>query len=159
MHKRYKSKLVDERLKDDYGNVIHNVRGHTFHNNSYGYNNKVYKSKTLPKAPDYSPDTYDYDFAKDAIAVKNLVMHNQARTASNQAGHTGFPIMGYDELRGYVYPIQKHLIAIGYLDEGDDDGIMGPKTEGAIKRYDFNRPSIFEEAWHGIKNMDMNPFD
>ena len=67
--------------------------------------------------------------------------------------------MGYDELRGYVYPIQRHLIEIGYLDEGDDDGIMGPKTEGAIKRYDFNRPSIFEEEWHGIKNMDMNLFD
>jgi len=67
--------------------------------------------------------------------------------------------MGFDELRGYVYPIQRHLIEIGYLDEGDDDGIMGPRTEGAIKRYEYNKPGPMEEAWHSIKQMDFNPFD
>ena len=156
---KYKSKLVDKRLVDDYGNQIHNVRGHTFLHNSYGYHNKVYKSKSLPVATDYTPDTYDYDFAADAVAVKNLVHFQEGRLATNKAGHTAYDVMGYDELMGYIYPIQEHLVKIGYLDEGDVDGIMGPKTEGAIKRYDYNKPGYMEEMWHGIKKMDFNPFD
>ena len=153
MAKKYISKLVDKRLKDDRGNVIHNVGGHTYHHDSYGYNNKVYKSKSLPKAPDYTPDTYDYDFAKDAVAVKNLVLFNEYKEATNDAGHTDFPTMDYVQLRSYILPIQEHLVKIGYLEQEDVDGIMGPKTEGAIKRYDYNKPSTVEEMWHGIKSI------
>ena len=153
MAKKYISKLVDKRLKDDRGNVIHNVGGHTYHHDSYGYNNKVYKYKSLPKAPDYTPDTYDYDFAKDAVAVKNLVLFNEYKEATNDAGHTDFPTMDYVQLRSYILPIQEHLVKIGYLEQEDVDGIMGPKTEGAIKRYDYNKPSTVEEMWHGIKSI------
>tara|TARA_R100000234_G_scaffold68078_1_gene41640 strand:+ start:251 stop:709 length:459 start_codon:yes stop_codon:yes gene_type:complete len=148
---KYVSKLRDDRIKE------HNIDGYT--PLKYGYNNKVYKSKTLPKAPDYTPDTYDYDFAEDAIAVKNLVFFQQDRQASNAAGHTAFPTMGYDELKQYVIPIQEHLVKIGYLEEGDVDGFMGPRTEGAIKRYEYNKPTALEEVWHSMKNMDFNFFE
>ena len=150
---KYKSKLVDTRLKDDYGNVIHNIRGHQFLHNEFGWRNKVYKNPNLPTAPDYTPETYDYDFAKDAVAVKNLVLFNEYKEATTDAGHTDFPTMDYVQLRSYILPIQEHLVKIGYLEQEDVDGIMGPKTEGAIKRYDYNKPSTVEEMWHGIKSI------
>ena len=149
--KRYTHKLRDDRIKEM------NIDGYI--TSSQPYSNRVYKSKTLPKAPNYTPDNYDYRFIKEAIAVKDLVIGQQNRQRSNEAGHTAFNVMGYDQMINYVLPIQRHLIEIGYLEKGSDDGIMGPKTEGAIKRYDYNRPSVIEEAWYGIKNMDINPFD
>jgi len=148
---KYISRLRDDRIKE------HNIDGYTPPKS--GYQNRVYKSKSLPKAPDYTPDTYDYEFYKDAVAVKDLILFQQARQASNEAGHTAFPTMGYGELMQYVVPIQEHLVKIGYLDEGDVDGVMGPNTEGAIKRYEYNKPGQLEEMWHGIKKMDFNPFD
>jgi len=157
MAEKYKSKLVDTRLTDKWGEIQHNIDGYT--PPKTGYQNKVYKSKSLPKAPDYTPDDYDYDFLKDAVAVKDLVISQQNKQATNAAGHTAFPTIGYDELSRYVYPIQRHLIEIGYLDKGDDNGILGPRTEGAIKRYEYNKPGQIEEIWHGIKKMDFNPFD
>ena len=148
---KYVSRIRDNRIKE------HNIDGHI--SPSGGYQNKVYKSKKLPVAPDYTPDTYDYEFAKDAIAVKDLVIFNQGRQESNSYGNTSLPSMSYDELSKYVFPIQQHLIKIGYLEKGDADGIMGPRTEGAIKRYEYNKPGQIEEMWHGIKKMDFNPFD
>jgi len=126
---------------------------------SQGYNNRVYKSQSLPEAPDYTPANYDYKFLKSALSVKDLVLFQQGRQAANDAGHTAFNVMGYDELRRYVLPIQEHLVEIGYLDEGDADGIMGPKTEGAIKRYEFNKPGMIEEAFFKLKQSDLNIFD
>ena len=151
MDKRYTKKLRDDRVKGV------NVGGYT--TAPQGYKNRVYKSKSLPEAPNYTPDTYDYEFLEEATAVKDFIFLQQNRAESNRAGHTAYDIKPYDQTMNFVLPIQKHLIEIGYLDKGDDDGILGPKTEGAIKRYEYNRPGMIEEAWYNIKNMDMNPFD
>ena len=78
--KRYTHKLRDDRIKEM------NIDGYI--TSSQPYSNRVYKSKTLPKAPNYTPDNYDYRFIKEAIAVKDLVIGQQNRQRSNEAGHT-----------------------------------------------------------------------
>ena len=153
MANKWKGSVRDERA--DYDNVD------GYHVSSHGYNSNVYFSKSLPKGegPEYTPDDYDYKFLEDATLVKDLVIGEQNRAAWEESGVASLPYLSYEEMIKYVVPIQKHLIKIGYLDKGDDDGIMGPKTEGAIKRYEYNKPSMYEEAWHYVKNMDLNPFD
>ena len=37
-----------------------------------------------------------------------------------------------------VLAAQKLMIKLGYLDKGMDDGMLGPKTMGAARRYDSN---------------------
>ena len=126
-----------------------------------GWNAKLHYSKSLPKgeAPDYSPDTYNYELLDCMLLVKVMILTNQAWDASNKAGWTNREVKGYDAYMGYVSLMQKELIKIGYLDPGEDDGIMGPKTEGAMKRYAYNKPNWAEETWHSIKNLDLNLFD
>ena len=153
MANKWKGSVRDERLDFD------NVDGH--HVSPHGWNSAVYFSKSLPQgeSTEYTPDNYDYKFLEDATLVKDLVMGEQNRAAWEESGVASLPYLQYEEMIGYVAPIQEHLIKIGYLDKGDADGIMGPKTEGAIKRYALNKPSMYDEAWHYVKNMDLNPFD
>lgn len=128
----------------------------------YGWSSKVYYSKTLPKgkAPDYTPSDYNYKLLDDMLLVKDFILANQAKAVTNKHGHTNYQrVKGYDEFGFYVIPIQKELIKMGYLDPGDDDGIFGKKTEGAIKRYNYNKPTWTEEAWHWIKGYDTNLYD
>jgi|7_EtaG_2_1085326.scaffolds.fasta_scaffold02625_8 hypothetical protein len=127
---------------------------------NYGYNHRVYYSKALPNGSDlnFNPNTYDYQFLEAAVKIKNIVHNNQSTQMAVQSGLTAKRYLSYEEMMPYVYPIQEYLIGIGFLDEGDADGIMGPKTEGAIKRYEYNKPGIIEETWHSIKNMDLNLF-
>ena len=99
-----------------------------------------------------------YQFLEAAVKIKNIVHNNQSTQMAVQSGLTAKSYLSYEEMMPYVYPIQEYLIGIGFLDEGDDDGIMGSKTEGAIKRYEYNKPGIIEETWHSIKNMYLNLF-
>ena len=153
MEIKYEGNLSDDRVER------RNVNGYLL--SQQGYNSRVYYSKSLPskEAPNYNPDTYDYKFMKEAVNVKDLVLGMEFFTQTNQNGYTNKPVLTYEQLAKYVIPIQEHLIKIGYLDKGDDDGVMGPNTQGAIKRYELNKPGIIEEAWHGIKKIDMNIFD
>ena len=153
MANKWQGSVRDERVDFD------NVDG--YHVSSHGWNSAVYYSKSLPqgKGPEFTPDNYDYKFLEDATLVKDFVLGQQNRAKWDEEGLASLPYIEYEEMIKYVSPIQKHLIKIGYLDKGDDDGIMGPKTEGAIKRYTLNKPNMFEEVWHDIKKLDINPFD
>tara|TARA_R100000278_G_scaffold106921_1_gene83552 strand:- start:5972 stop:6286 length:315 start_codon:yes stop_codon:yes gene_type:complete len=56
-----------------------------------------------------------------------------------------------------VMAAQKMLMQLGYLDPGSDDGMIGPMTQGAARRYQSNLsgPAIFDT----MKNMFDGLFD
>ena len=130
---------------------------------SYGWSAKVHYSDTLPygEGDQFSIETYDYELLNKFMKVKDFALHerNKFQVSPNWYNDEKKEWLNYDQQKPFIVPIQQELIKIGYLDPGDDDGIYGPKTEGAIKRYAMNKPSMFEEAWNFVKKLDINPFD
>jgi len=53
--------------------------------------------------------------------------------------------------------VQRKLISLGYLDPGEDDGFKGPRTLGAIKRYNFNTSD--DRIWDSMNELKDNFLD
>ena len=127
-----------------------------------GWSSQVHYSKSLPQGEggNFSPETYDYDLLKSFLAVKDYALEERVKYQSSPHWFTTEKKDwdSYEDQKPVILPVQLKLIEMGYLDPGDDDGIFGPKTEGAIKRYAVNKPNIFEEAWNIVKNFDLNMF-
>ena len=56
-----------------------------------------------------------------------------------------------------VLAAQQLMIRLGYLDPGMDDGMLGPKTMGAARRYESNTSE--DQMIRAMKNIFEGLFD